>query len=115
MIYFCCQIIQAMKQFGTLTDKARVALENGDHHALARLMTDNFELRRKTYGDAVVGARNLQMVEIVRRHGGHAKFSGSGGAIVIFMPEAATIKPLQWELERGGFVFVKLNPIGSQI
>jgi glucuronokinase len=104
-----------MKRFGELTDQARVALENGDHHTLASLMTDNFELRRKTYGDAVVGARNLQMVEIVRRHGGHAKFSGSGGAIVVFVPDTASIKPLQWDLEKGGFVFIKLTPIGSQI
>ncbi|SAL95787.1 hypothetical protein [Absidia glauca] len=115
LLLACCKIIQAMKQFGTLTDKARVALENGDHHTLASLMTDNFELRRKTYGDAVVGARNLQMVEIVRRHGGHAKFSGSGGAIVVFVRDTASIKPLQWELEKGGFVFIKLTPIGSQI
>ncbi|KAI8341682.1 hypothetical protein BC941DRAFT_509782 [Chlamydoabsidia padenii] len=111
------EIIQAMQQFGNLTDQARTALENGDHHAFAQLMTENFELRRKTYGDDVVGAKNLQMVNIVRRHGGHAKFSGSGGAIVIFMPDTSrdAIKPLQQDLQKSGFVFVKLEPMESQI
>ncbi|CAO3599122.1 unnamed protein product [Absidia cylindrospora] len=110
-------VTQAMKQFAALTDKARVALEKGDYSSFGQLMTDNFELRRRTYGDSVVGCRNIQMVDIVRRHGGHAKFSGSGGAIVIYLPDSqhTSVKPLQRDLENEGFVFVKLVSVGSQI
>ncbi|KAI8089344.1 ribosomal protein S5 domain 2-type protein [Halteromyces radiatus] len=108
------EIIQAMTGFASLTDKARTALETKDHGLFAKLMTDNFELRRRTYGDDVVGKRNLRMVEIVRQHGGHAKFSGSGGAIVISMIDSVNLQKLQKALEKEGYVFVRLTPIGSQ-
>ena len=45
-------------------------------------MDENFNTRRSIYGDAALGEANLQMIEIARKHGSSAKFSGSGGAVV---------------------------------
>lgn len=45
-------------------------------------MNQNFEQRRKLYGDACLGDDNLKMISIARKFGASAKFSGSGGAIV---------------------------------
>lgn len=55
-------VVEAMQGFASLTQRARASLQEGDHRTFAQLMTDNFELRRQTYGDAVVGATNLRMV-----------------------------------------------------
>ncbi|CAO3632065.1 unnamed protein product [Cunninghamella echinulata] len=110
------EIIEAMKQFAQLTEKSIQALKEKDYSLFGSLMTQNFELRRKTYGDQVVGEKNIRMVEIVRKHGGHAKFSGSGGAIVILLNDF-TLKEIQhlaWDLEKESYVFLKLTLKGSQ-
>lgn len=44
-------------------------------------MNENFDTRLSVYGKEALGAANLEMIEIARRHGSSAKFCGSGGAI----------------------------------
>ena len=44
--------------------------EPGHWHALAALMNENFALRRRMFGDAVLGAQNLCMVELAASVGG---------------------------------------------
>ena len=39
-------------------------------------------MKGRMYGDAVVGARNIEMIDTAAAHGMAAKFTGSGGAIV---------------------------------
>jgi len=75
-------VIEAMKEFASLTVKAKKVLERGDYLELGKLMDANFDLRREIMGDKVIGEKNIEMVEIARRMGSPAKFSGSGGAIV---------------------------------
>lgn len=41
----------------------RAALEKGDELALGLLMNKNFELRRRIFGDAALGALNLAMIK----------------------------------------------------
>ncbi|MBM3495176.1 MAG: hypothetical protein FJX72_12775 [Armatimonadetes bacterium] len=76
------QVIEAMRGFADLAERGRVALEERDFGELARLMDANFDLRRRIYGDDVLGARNLEMVSIARDLGFAAKFPGSGGAVI---------------------------------
>ena len=54
---------------GTM-DMCRAALQQRDLEALATLMDQNFELRRKIFGDAVIGKANLRMVKLARFFGG---------------------------------------------
>ena len=62
----------------------------GEPHLLAALMDKNFEIRRKLYGDAVVGYTNIQAVEIAHQYGLAAKFTGSGGALVCMRREQSS-------------------------
>jgi len=55
----------------------RHALEARDHAALAALMDRNFDLRRRMFGDAALGALNLRMVLAARALGGARLASSS--------------------------------------
>ena len=44
-------------------------------------MDDNFNTRLSIYGAEALGAANLEMVAIAKKHGSSAKFCGSGGAV----------------------------------
>ena len=78
----------AMNEFGSLADKGRECLRADDdlvaqRQALAVLIASNFSLRRSIYGDDVVGERNLAAIELATSLGFAAKFTGSGGALVM--------------------------------
>jgi len=51
-------------------------------HTRAAHRQANFALRRSIYGDAVVGERNIELIETARALGFAAKFSGSGGGVI---------------------------------
>ncbi|KAI9283225.1 hypothetical protein BY458DRAFT_427791, partial [Sporodiniella umbellata] len=110
------EIVDAMKGFASFTDKARDALESKDHAAFAQLMSFNFDLRKKIYGDQVVGKRNLRMIELAQQHQCVAKFPGSGGAVVGVWnglhksTEQSDLFNLRHALESEGFVFLVLSP-----
>ena len=69
-------VINGMKRFARMTDRSRDALESEDWAKLGKLMNDNFDLRRRIYGDRVIGSENLRMIEIARSEGAPAKFTG---------------------------------------
>jgi glucuronokinase len=76
------ELVSGMRQLGDLADQAVQSLQSNDIPRLAQLMEQNFALRRKLYGDAVVGIKNIAMVERAAEFGLAAKFTGSGGALV---------------------------------
>lgn len=112
------QIIDAMQKFASFTEQARTCLQGNDHKGFAQLMSSNFNLRRETYGDAVVGASNLRMIELARNHNCAAKFPGSGGAVVGMWngedpkTEVKDLLQLRRALESEGFVFLEITPHG---
>lgn len=92
-----------------LAEQCRAALAHGDTDTLAELMNDNFDLRRSMFGDAALGETNLQMISLARSVGAAAKFTGSGGAIVVFCPEGTSqAKQLQSLCSKEGFMMVKV-------
>lgn len=111
------QIIGAMQKFASFTEQARTCLQGNDHKGFAQFMSSNFDLRRETYGDAVVGASNLRMIELARSHNCAAKFPGSGGAVVCTWngadaeTEAQDLLQLRRALESEGFVFLEITPM----
>ncbi|GAA5815661.1 hypothetical protein MFLAVUS_009174 [Mucor flavus] len=111
------EIILAMKKFASFTEQARASLENNDHKKFAHLISSNFNLRRETYGDSVVGAPNLRMIELAIRHNCAAKFPGSGGAVIGMWngddhsTEKKDLLKLRRALENEGFVFLEVNPM----
>ncbi len=72
-------VVEAMRYWARLTDRARTALEAGDKDRLGSLLDANFNRRRKIYH---LSEANRAMVETARNAGASAKFAGSGGAIV---------------------------------
>ena len=72
-------------------------------------MAENFRLRRKLFGDAVLGATNLKLISIAEQNGAVAKFPGSGGAVVGTC-DAEKLASVRRAYEREGFVFVELEP-----
>ena len=90
-------VVDAMNYWAELTDKAMVAINNKDYSELGRLMDANFDRRAELYQ---LSEGNLRMVEVARRAGASAKFSGSGGAIVGICPDDATFERLTASLEK---------------
>ena len=104
------EIIDAMSTFAALALEGKKALEERDYDRFGILMSRNFELRRKIYGDAVIGEKNLQMVRIAKDLGAPAKFTGSGGAVVGIYSDQEHFERLQNEYHRQGFKFTKVTP-----
>jgi glucuronokinase len=72
-------VVEAMRGFARLAERARTALRERDTARLGTLMNENFDLRRTIYD---LPAWQVQMVETARACGASAKFAGSGGAII---------------------------------
>ncbi|CAG8477620.1 5109_t:CDS:2 [Cetraspora pellucida] len=78
---------------------------------LAKLMNMNFNLRQEIFGNKILGKNNLKMIELARKFGFAAKFTGSGGTIVgLWEAEndkdvMLNIEKLKNELQKEGFVF----------
>ena len=68
-----------MARKAELADEALEALRAGHPDRLGPIMDRDFDLRRSVY-DLPPG--QVEMIEIARRHGAHAKFTGSGGAAI---------------------------------
>lgn len=73
------EVIQAMKDFASYAQETRDLLVAGRGGEIGPLLDQNFNRRRDLY---TLDPRNIDMVERARSVGAHAKFSGSGGAIV---------------------------------
>ncbi|XP_004304669.1 PREDICTED: glucuronokinase 1-like [Fragaria vesca subsp. vesca] len=102
-------IISSMKEVADIAKEGRTALLEKDYTKLAALMNSNFDLRRRMFGDDALGALNIEMVEVARRVGAASKFTGSGGAVVVFCPDGPSqVKLLEEACLSAGF---KLEPI----
>ncbi|CAG8571665.1 16_t:CDS:2 [Ambispora gerdemannii] len=116
------QVINAMNSFAEFAEQAKEILSrkidtqqtrNFVRKELARLMNNNFSLRRELYGDHVLGPANLLMIEISHKYGFAAKLTGSGGAILGLLEGdddnidviTKNVEDLKSHLEREGFAF----------
>jgi glucuronokinase len=90
------KVVEAMRFWAELTDKARAALEGGRVDDLSRLLDANFDRRGDIYR---LSDGNLRMVRIARECGVSAKFTGSGGAIVGVCPCETVFAELKRRLE----------------
>lgn len=105
------ELIESMHRLATLAEEVLSLFEAGGHiapGALIERMHANFEARRRLFGDAVLGARNLKMVEVCREAGCGAKFAGSGGALVVVAPDEASSEALRRACAAHGFKLERL-------
>lgn len=101
------KVLDAMKSLAEITNLGREALLKNDHERLARLMDDNFEVRRSIYR---LPLWQIRMVEVARQCGASANFAGSGGAIVGTYPGEAGYEEL-----RAGMAAIGSRVIKPQI
>ncbi|XP_057791708.1 glucuronokinase 1-like [Salvia miltiorrhiza] len=107
-------IISSMEKVANIALEGRTALIEKDYAKLAALMNQNFDLRREMFGDEALGAMNIEMVEIARRIGAASKFTGSGGAVVVFCPQGSSqASLLEDACKAAGFAFQPLQIMPS--
>lgn len=107
-------IISSMEKVAEIALDGRTAILNKDYAKLADLMNRNFDLRRSMFGDDVLGALNIEMVEVARRVGAASKFTGSGGAVVVYCPEGPSqVKLLEDACQKAGFVIQPVQVVPS--
>ena len=75
------EVLAAMKEWASLADQMKIALEQRDGETVAKLINRNFDLRCQVCSGSI-SEKNRRMVEIARACGASAKFTGSGGAII---------------------------------
>ena len=72
-------IAEVMKEKANLVDKAINLIESGKGKEIGPLMDQDFNLRASVYN---LPNPQINMIMIARKNGSHAKFSGSGGAVI---------------------------------
>ena len=98
------KVVEAMTKFAALANRARQAILAGDAELLGKLMNENLDTRRSIYQ---LPAGQIGMVEVARRTGASAKFTGSGGAIIGTYQDEAMYAELQAELGKIGCRVIK--------
>lgn len=98
------EVVQAMKDFASYAQQAYDLLKAGRGREIGPLMDKNFERRRSIFK---LDPRNVDMVERARSVGAHAKFAGSGGAIVGTYEDDAMYERLCAEMHAGGITVLK--------
>jgi glucuronokinase len=98
------KVVEAMKHFARLAQSGREALLQQDTKRIARLMDENFNVRRSIYN---LAPWQIQMVEVARQCGASAKFAGSGGAIIGTYDDEAMYQELNDRLAALGSRVIK--------
>ncbi len=108
------EVRQAMEQFASYAEQGKAALQARDYETLGELMDKNFDLRRKVYGDEVIGERNLRLVNIARSLGLPVKFPGSGGAVIGMYRSEEEWEKLREAYAAEGFEVVSVCPLAEE-
>jgi len=105
------EVVGAMREFARFADEARDALAARDSRRLGELMNANFDLRRRIFGEAALGAQNLEMIGIARGLGLPSKFSGSGGAVIGLFHTDEEESALHRAYTERGYRFAEARPV----
>jgi len=105
------KVVNAMRFWARLTDKAKKNLLNEQNDAIGALLDSNFDRRRKIYA---ISEENIRMVEEARSVGASAKFTGSGGAIVGTYKDEPMYKKLRKQLHKLDIRVIKPQVIATK-
>ncbi|HOQ89741.1 MAG TPA: GHMP kinase [Candidatus Hydrogenedentes bacterium] len=100
------EVHQAMRDFAEYAQQARDLLVAGRGMEIGPLMDKNFERRRSIMR---LDPGNIEMVETARSVGAHAKFAGSGGAIVGMYYDENMYRRLCAAMEERGITVIRLD------
>jgi len=105
------EVRRTMRDLARCAHHGREALRRRDAQALGRLMNRNFDLRRRLFGDAVLGQHTIALVEIARTAGFPAKLPGSGGASLILLDGNLPVAKLGEAYRAAGYRFTPIRGI----
>lgn len=91
------ETIDTLNEIGNLAVKGKKALEECDFATLNGLINENFDLRCKIMN---ISDSNMELVQVARKCGASAKFSGSGGAIIGVYEDDEMLRRLIVNLKR---------------
>ena len=107
------QIIDYFTQLDFLAREAQKAFQHGDWPCLGELMNQNANIRVEIYGQKVLGALNMALIDACEKAGCPRNFTGSGGAVVAMLPDGdKSFRRLQQEVENrpeGKFEIYHIN------
>lgn len=95
---------QAMKDFAGYAQEARDLILAGRGREIGPLMDKNFDRRRSIF---TLDPRNVDMVTRARSVGAHAKFAGSGGAIIGAYDDDDMFEALARVMREGNIAVIK--------
>lgn len=104
------KVVEAMKRLAEITEQGREALLARDHGTLAKLIDENFEVRRGIYN---LPPWQVRMVEVARACGASANFAGSGGTIVGTYEGEAAYKELCARMREIGSRVIQPEGLGE--
>src|SRR5262249_60697544 len=92
-------VVNGMRRVADLAASARRVLLDRDSSRLARLVDENFDVRRSIF---TLPGWQVQMIDAARACGASANFAGSGGAIVGTCDDERTFERLRLAPPAGG-------------
>ncbi len=98
------EVVAAMQDFAGYAQEAYDLLAAGRGAEIGPLLDKNFERRRSIFN---LDPRNVDMVERARSVGAHAKFAGSGGALVGTYEDAPMFERLTEVMRKGGIIVIR--------
>ncbi|MBN1256471.1 MAG: GHMP kinase [Planctomycetes bacterium] len=104
------KIVQAMKYWAGLADKVRNCLLHGEVDKIGEYLNENFDRRAQLYH---LPEDNLRMVQIARKAGVSAKFTGSGGAIVGIYKNEKVFQRFRQAAKKDGIKVIKPHIVGN--
>ena len=105
------QVRRAMREVARCAQAGRDALRARDTRALGRLMSRNFDLRRRLFGDEALGSHNIELVQIARDFGLSAKLPGSSGAALILLGDPQAEADLAKCYTAKGYRYQPIRPL----
>ena len=98
------EVVQAMKDFAGYAQEVHDLLLAGRGSEIGPWMDRNFDRRRSIYA---IDSRHVEMVERARAVGAHAKFAGSGGAIIGTYADESVFAKLADTYRNTGVVLIR--------
>ncbi len=99
------QVREAMHELASAARRARAALLAGELHRFRSAVDATLDLRRSVLG---LDPLCLEMVQVARRSGASANYTGSGGAIVVSTSSPDELGPVGQALEGIGCLTAEL-------
>jgi len=100
---------RTMRAIARCAEAGREALRERDYGRLGKLMDRNFDLRRRVFGDAVLGEHNIAMIEIAREAGLSARLPGSSGAALVLLKNREAERAVTSAYQDAGYRYVSVR------